>query len=119
MNAPRLHLKKKFMFVVSIVFLFLQLQGCQTPLIDVDLQVMPAGSCGQSTSDNSPGAGLCNEVGAAGYSAVNFVGIGGPNPVQSGTCSSGTKCNGGMCGWGKSCKNTYNYTGRVCDCICM
>ena len=102
----------------AVLFSFLLLQGCSTPLVDVDVTVVPEGVCG--TDGTGVGAGACNPLGATGHSANGFQGVGGASPVGNQTCGSGTYCGaGGTCMFGKKCTSFYNYSTSQCNCGCM
>ena len=90
----------------AIVFSFLLLQGCHTPLVDVDVSVVPEGACGQS--GKGKGAGLCQHddvpVGGGTYGGVN--------------CTSGQYCTSTAGCRGATCKTILMSDGS-CGCGCV
>lgn len=120
MKAYSTCMKMKEATVLSaILFSFLLLQGCGTPLVAVNVAVVPEGGCGPDSTEGI-GAGGCYPLGATGHSANGFQGVGGASPVGNQTCGSGTYCGqGGTCMFGKKCTSFYNYSTSQCNCGCM
>lgn len=99
-------MRMKWAMVLSaVVFSFLLLQGCSTPLVDVDVSVVPEGACGQGGKPEK--AGLCN------IATVPNSGTWGG--VQ---CSSGVYCTSTAGCRGKTCTTVLMSNGE-CGCGCL
>ena len=99
---------KRALALLVVLFSFLLLQGCHTPLISVNAVVTDGGVC--SANDN--GAGLCSAA------DVTTPGQYGNPPIQ---CTGGKYCTSTAgCPRGKTCTTVHSPPGTTtCACGCL
>jgi hypothetical protein len=107
---------KKGLVLLCGLAIFLVLQGCTTPLVDVKVS-----TCDRAASTDEEGAGACYSTGLTPGTQPQKCRQGNQTvPCPGGaTCTSGTKCqsNPGSCNF-KPCKTIMALPGSSCYCDC-
>jgi len=117
--------RKHTFYTAFIALLLLVLQGCKTPLVDVDIAVnqCESGMKDKETDAQGRDVGVCNLKAHGGANVTGFWDDATQRwmPTTNLKCQSGTICKSspGTCTGGyQLCINHYNSTTKGCSCAC-